>query len=500
MHLLLRADATTAMGSGHVMRCLALAQACQAAGGQASFALAAPAPALEARLAAENCPATALSGPAGSAADATATAALAQHVGADWVVADGYQFGAKYQQALKQAGLRVLFIDDYGHAGHYSADLVLNQNLAADEQFYASREADTRLLLGARYILLRREFWPYQGHAREAPPQARRVLVTMGGGDPDNVTLKAVEALGQSAIEGLEAIVVIGASNPHAAELAAACAASKAGLQLKSNVSDMPALMAWANLAISAGGSTCWELAFMGVPTLALILADNQRQVAEPLQAQGAALNLGEHRTLTPAALAAQLDQLAADPARRAALIRSGQALVDGEGPARVLMHLAGERFWLRPARPQDCARVWEWVNDPVSRAASFSSDPIAWDAHVRWFEARLNDPHAVYFIAVSAHDEPVGQIRYAVEARSATLSVSLAPQFRGQGYGSALIRRASTRLLQTADLDEIEAYVKPDNESSLRAFVKAGFANTGVRTVNGHTAIRFSLSKEALS
>ena len=108
---------------------------------------------------------------------------------------DGYQFNADYQRALKAAGFRVLFLDDYGHATHYSADLVLNQNAYANEKMYAARESYTRLLLGTDYCLLRREFSSWRGWKREIAPIGTKILVTMGGSDPENFTTDVVEAL-----------------------------------------------------------------------------------------------------------------------------------------------------------------------------------------------------------------------------------------------------------------------------------------------------------------
>ncbi|MGH9649837.1 MAG: hypothetical protein ACRD3I_05135, partial [Terriglobales bacterium] len=164
--LLIRADADLRMGTGHVMRCLALAQAWQDVAGQAEFLTTSDTPDILSRLRAEGMQVTPATLPAGSAADAAHTASRAREIGASWVVVDGYQFDAAYQQALKSAGLKVLWVDDYGHAPPYCADLVLNQNLCAEESFYLSREASTRLLLGACYALLRREFQSWRDWRR----------------------------------------------------------------------------------------------------------------------------------------------------------------------------------------------------------------------------------------------------------------------------------------------------------------------------------------------
>ena len=93
----------------------------------------------------------------GSMDDAKHTAYIAADSGSEWVVVDGYYFGSDYQKKIKEYGLHLLFIDDNGHADHYYADLVLNQNLHATEKLYRNREPNTKLLLGPKYVLLRQE-------------------------------------------------------------------------------------------------------------------------------------------------------------------------------------------------------------------------------------------------------------------------------------------------------------------------------------------------------
>lgn len=288
MHLLIRADASISIGTGHVMRCLALAQACLAAGWEVTFLMGEGSPPLAQRVAEEGVAVIEQPLPWGTLADAQQTIALVNQIEADWVVVDGYHFGADYQKWLKEANLRVLAVDDYGHATHYWADIVLNQNITASEELYTSRETYTKLLLGTRYVLLRKEFWPWRSWQRQIPPVASKILVTLGGSDPDNVTLKVILALQKAAIENLEAVVIVGGSNPHYQQLLDAVKGWEGKINLRQNVSNMPELMAWADMAITAGGSTCWEMAFMGLPCLLIPIADNQKQCAKRLQEIGA--------------------------------------------------------------------------------------------------------------------------------------------------------------------------------------------------------------------
>src|SRR5258705_3656609 len=129
MQLILRADASARIGTGHVMRCLALAQAWLDGGGQACFACAECPPALQQRLAGEGVTSETIHAEPGGAEDARATARLARKRGARWIALDGYHFGPSYQAHLRAAGLRLLLLDDEARASSYEADLLLNQNL-----------------------------------------------------------------------------------------------------------------------------------------------------------------------------------------------------------------------------------------------------------------------------------------------------------------------------------------------------------------------------------
>ena len=490
MKLLIRADAGTEIGTGHVMRCLALAQAWREAGGDAVFAMAADAPSLEKRLAEEGFEVERLAAEPGSSGDAAAAARLAQEKGASWVVVDGYHFGYDYQLALKDAGLKVLFVDDNGHAGRYCVDIVLNQNIHADESMYAEREPHTRLLLGTRYVLLRREFLKWKGWRREIPDVARKVLVTLGGCDPNNVTLKVVRALSHVDTEGLEVVAVVGASNPHYDELRSAAQGSTAAVRLERDATNMPELMAWADSAISAAGVTTYELAFMGLPAAMVTLAENQRHVAEEMQAEGAALNLGWHEGIPRADLRDRPAELLESADTRRSMSARGRRLVDGEGARRVVHAMRGARLTLKRATEQDARLLWEWANDPAVRAASFTSDPIPWQEHVNWLSRKLGDAGCFHFIVLEEGNVPIGQVRFDVADGKAEIDVSVAEEKRGMGSGSLIIRMGIEELTRTATVETVHASVKPGNLASIRAFKVAGFQNRGEGNTKGHACV----------
>jgi UDP-2,4-diacetamido-2,4,6-trideoxy-beta-L-altropyranose hydrolase len=485
MTLFIRADADTRMGTGHVMRCLALAHAWP---GEVVFLGRVESEGLRRRIAEMGARFIALD----ASGDVQAVLDVLSGVDAKHVALDGYHFTPAYQRAIRAAGYRLLVIDDNAHLPHYHTDILLNQNIYAPNLDYTT-EPDTVCLLGTRYALLRPEFARWQNWTRDISNAAHKVLVTMGGGDPDNVTLKVVEALQKLDILNLDVKVVVGAANPHRDALVQA--APDAAFLV--NVADMSELMAWADVAVSAAGSTSWELIFMGLPSLLVTVADNQRDIAAGLDAAGAALGLGWHADLTAGIIAGALGDLLNDAARRHTMSAAARDIVDGQGAARVVMHLRGERLRLRRAREADCRMIWEWANDPVVRAVSFASASISWENHVAWFEARLADPDTVFYIALNAEDAPVGQVRFAIEDGVATISVSVAAAYRSEGYGAEAIRLASQQLFYETDIGLIHAYIKHDNPASARAFAKAGYTDAGGAQIQEHEAYHMTLKRD---
>jgi UDP-2,4-diacetamido-2,4,6-trideoxy-beta-L-altropyranose hydrolase len=473
--MIIRADASTRIGMGHFTRCLALAQAWTELGGRTIFAMSETTAAADTHRQSVGAGSVQLSALRGSVPEALETAALASREQAEWIVADSYEFAPGYQRALRSGGSRVLLVDDDGRYHHYEADLVLNQNVYATESLYADRATHTRSLLGPRYALLRGQFCQSPPPARTIPPHARNVLVTLGGADAANVTQTVVEALQSIPEDNLEVTVVIGGSNPHRASLERAMGASRCKIRLVQDAKNMPELMAWADVAISAAGSTTLELAYMGVPMLLLVLADNQRAVAEGMQNLGAAHNLG---VVEPArnTIADAIGRLISDRHERERLSRVAAALVDGRGATRVARVLAGTSIHLRPATADDARLLFDWANEPEVRAASFNSEPIPWTDHECWFQSRLADPNAVLLIAQNDADQPVGVARFQIAGPTATISIAVSARSRGRGYGRQLIELASKLILERPEITTIHALVKPENTASARAFLAAGY------------------------
>jgi len=347
--LVLRADASPQIGTGHVMRCLALGAAWRAAGGAVRLVSYCPAPALQQRIAQTDLQPLFLDTPQQHVQDVMSTLreVVEQQRAAGspfcWVALDGYHYPAACQRAVQRLGCRLLVIDDMAHHGTYHADVILNQNLGAERHVYRCAGKTVRLL-GAQHALLRPEFQAYQAWQRTVPEVATRLLITMGGADPRNTTSRVLQALENPLLADVEARVLIGAANPHAAEVHRRAATLGPRVELLTAAPDMPAAMAWADLAICAAGSTCWELAFMQLPALLLTIADNQVGIAARTSELGLGRALGWDRLVSITQLAEGIDLLRRDAAARAEQSRRGRQAVDGQGAQRVLaaMHSFG--------------------------------------------------------------------------------------------------------------------------------------------------------------
>lgn len=333
--LLIRADASPTIGSGHLMRCLALGRAWNSAGGATLVVCGADARAFQPRVDAAGVEAVWLEATFPEPRDLADLQALIAARAPAWIVLDGYHFDAAYEDGLRATGRPVLTLDDTVHRSAYRADLVLNQNLGSESFDYRTRGAGGALL-GTRFALLRPEFAAARlTLSRDAARPVRRLLITMGGSDPEGMTGCVLADLID--LPEVEIVVVVGAANLHRPVLEALVAERAAPTRIVVDAADMAAWMIWADVVVSASGSTVWELACLGCPTALVVLADNQSGIASALDAAGAAIVV---ESLAPGAARAAVDHLLADAELRVDLSRRALALVDGRGAERVVAAL----------------------------------------------------------------------------------------------------------------------------------------------------------------
>jgi UDP-2,4-diacetamido-2,4,6-trideoxy-beta-L-altropyranose hydrolase len=475
------------------MRCLALAQAWQDADGKVVFAMAESTQAIDGRLRSEGMEIVQLEASPNSVQDARSVSALAHRCHATWIVVDGYQFDFEYQNNLKNAGLKLLFVDDIGQCERYSADIVLDQNVHANNGMYANREPYTCLLLGPRYAMLRREFQAYREWRREIPAIGRRLLVTMGGSDPDNLTLRLIEALPKISVPDLEITVVAGGSNPQLAHLQRAVTGSGVPIHLVGNASNMPELMAQSDIAIICAGGTLWELLYMGCATLSYFRTPAQGQIVAALDAMGALHGLGSVEDFNPSSLARAVEELIACQARREKMAQWGRKLVDDKGVGRVLDYVLSQRLELSPAlsivpvEPDERGDFLEMAQQHFREVNPMFTPAQDWKNS--YFENIKRNPKCCLRWIV-AGGQRAGFVLFGVEEHrflprltGAIYEVYVIPERRRQGIARACAKQVINELGK-ASPSKIQLEVVEGNDAAAELWRSLGFKKVTERFV----------------
>ena len=255
------------------------------------------------------------------------------------LILDGYHFDAEYERAARSAGAPVVTIDDDGERPTFEANVVLNQNIEAPDLDYRLPPGG-KALLGTQYALLRPEFTESTRAERVHRETATKVLVTMGGADPHNHTLTVLHALDRVSelVEPeIQVTVIVGAANPHRPALEHQIQRARYAADLVYDVSDMPRRMVEADVAISAAGTTVWELCYLAVPSLVVAVAENQIGIARGSAAAGAVINLSAAGGLDVDSMASEISELLTNKEHRVSLSRHAAKLVDGKGAERVV-------------------------------------------------------------------------------------------------------------------------------------------------------------------
>jgi UDP-2,4-diacetamido-2,4,6-trideoxy-beta-L-altropyranose hydrolase len=490
--LLLRVDATRSPGGagiGHAMRCLNLAREWIGRGGAVQVLTTGLPDVVHERYRAVGvevlAPVTGLL--PGGRADALMVVDRVRRTAPAWVVADGYHFGEAFQVPVGESA-RLLVVDDHALTGAGGAAMVLDQNVDADAAEYADRAAGCRLLLGNRFAIVDPAFAARGRRDRSGP--VARVLIALGGG-PRTAWLARVDGAAERLAERGFEVRVVGSAPDGIGKRAS----------WREFSDDVASEMGEADLCLAAAGSTTWEICCAGLPALLASVADNQVPVARAIERAGAAIDVGWWEDLTETGIVEAVQRLARDASRRATMAAQAMALVDGWGAARVVDAL-WPRVALRPAASGDARLLWEWANDPVTRRASFSTAPILWSDHLSWLGAHLAAPTSLLLVGSDDAGEPVGQIRFERAGTVAEVSVNLAPDRRGQGYGATLVRVGAAHAFgHWAGLREVVGVVKVDNTLSMRAFQAAGFERieTAVAGPGGEPVTRWRLRQEDL-
>jgi UDP-2,4-diacetamido-2,4,6-trideoxy-beta-L-altropyranose hydrolase len=482
-----RVDSSSTIGSGHFMRCLAIADAYRDIAGRSVFVCAdvnAPCQQLADE---KGIPIRRLSSKTGSTDDALELVAIASELAAGEVLLDGYGFDGKYRKFLRSKKLSVVVLDDSEQIPD-ETDLVINQNFHAQTIKKNTNDVD---LLGLKYCLLGKKYFKWRNWKRKITDSGHRILICFGGGDNIDSIQKSIDAVVQHMPKFEMTVVGTGANS--LVDLAESFSKTQK-VSFHEYSASLDEMMAWADIGVGASGSMTWERAFMGLPSIAMSLAANQEPVGKAINELQIGVYLGSADNVDVATIGKAISDLAGDISRRAQFSQNARQIIDGFGADRVAQFISREPVRLRRASMDDKKLIFDWVNEPTVREMSFTKDLIDWDTHCKWYKKRVDTTNCLLLVAHDGDDSAVGQIRFDIDQNQADVSISVSSDFRGRGLSRAILSQGLRRIVGFRPIKRVNAFIQPGNKPSIQLFRGAGFVPMPSTSINGQPALHYIL------
>lgn len=477
MSIVIRADSSSQIGLGHLLRCRTLARELVRKGKRVTF-VCRDLPFHQSNLlSSEGFEVHILPRPANDRpselTDAGDTIEAIRNHAYECLVVDHYDLGRRWEMALRPYCHKMLVVDDLANR-HHSCDVLLDQNFQAPDRY--ARLVDSHVqLLGPRYALLDRSYAMMKPRTRT---DVTRVLLFFGGADTANLTTLAIEELSAPDLTEIRLDVVVGSANSNLQGIER-LASQRGNTFLYPMQSSLAELMHTADLSIGAGGATNWERLYSGLPSVVVSVADNQVAVSEALAQAGLIEYVGSHQDLRAGGLADAVRRLLASPKRMRDVSEAGPLVVDGYGAPRVaevISPTAKEAMRLRPALSSDAVLYFNWANEADVRRQSLNTEDITWSDHEKWFRERMESPDSELLVLETPEGLPIGQIRFdRVDESTYRLSYALDRLVRGRGIGKLLVQQGMMHM-KSHGAHEIKAEVKSDNIPSVRIFQALNF------------------------
>lgn len=471
-HIVIRADASPQIGVGHVTRCLVLADELARCGIATTVLAQELTDWTMAQLIRHGHNVKRLVSDAGEDADAKATIEACRELDVSFLLLDHYALKTVWCDRVAGVGIGILALDDLAESYRQVA-LLIDPGLGREPSAYAGLiPATARCLAGADYALLRPEFAGGSQRCGTAPERPKHVVVALGGSDPDGQTLICLEAL--EGMDNTHVSVVLTSGAPHLPEIEKRVKQMDSQAELLVDHDAMAELYRSADLVLGAGGSSSLERCALGVPSMVLIQAENQKQNATWLNRLGAAELVTDPK---PEPIRKQVMDLLESPDRLRRMSNKARDLCDAHGGVRaaqaIIEQVSDGRLILAKVTQEDCERVFSWQTAPGARRFSRIPEPPEWDTHKMWFADRLKRSDIEPFYVIHFDDEPVGFVRLdSQDDRTKEVSILVATSAQGKG-----VARTALALLRLAHSDaDIIASVNPLNVASQAVFLSAGY------------------------
>jgi UDP-2,4-diacetamido-2,4,6-trideoxy-beta-L-altropyranose hydrolase len=503
MTVLFRTDASHEIGSGHVMRCLTLARALRDRGADCHFVSREHPGNLIELVRKHGFRTTSLPRVADPLAskpgihdrlrhhawlgtdwktDAQQTTEALKTPTVDWLIVDHYSLDWEWENTMRPVASKILVIDDLADRRH-DCELLLNQNLLSDsnDPYRELLPPNAVTLLGPHYALLQPEYTELKLRTPPRSGPVRRLLIYFGGADCNNLTGITLTAVLAKSRSDITIDVVINPDGPHADSLRDQAWGNPRVL-LHERLPSLGGVMVQADLAIGASGTTSWERCCLGLPSLVITLAENQRPIAAALSQQGAVRLLGHWDEINQEKISAAIDIAIREPALEDWSNRC-QSLVDGKGTERVteiLLLNAKTKLQARLARADDETLILRLANNPLVRFNSFQQERIDKESHHQWFKNRLLNPehHRIYLIETIS-GLVIGLVRFDQKDEGWEINFMVAPEARSKGLGIHVLSSALEPFCKSEPNHNIFGRVKHQNIRSQTLFKRLGFVKT---------------------
>jgi len=489
--ILIRTDASIFIGSGHVMRCLVLAQALKSQNHTVIFATR-PQPGdmieyIRAKgfLVHELIQPLQWQSPSYDADyqswlqvpwQVDAESLLSKISTVDLLLVDHYGLNKAWEHLVQQElECKVFVIDDL--VREHQCDLILDQTLMRRKEEYQAVNKNTKILTGCEYSLLNPLFSHYRTQILDDAllPSIPHILVSMGGVDRPNATLRVLEAFALHPQPKPQITVLLGPKAPHYLQVKGFCEAHKSWISHFDFSENMAELMLEHSFAIGAPGTTSWERACLGIPSIIVPLADNQKVISENLVKAKAAIKveLGEIASNLLGSYYLLVKQYFEYRA-------TNLKLCDGLGLQRVVQQMKmlfknrNQLIKLRKATKSDIKQVFDWQCQPETRKYALNSDIPNWEGHLSWMSNKLSKTEDFFYILkLISTNERIGVVRLDKIKKSEYL-ISIFVDSKHYGKGIAKQALANIDMLHSNII--IHATVLEENLASQKLFTSANY------------------------
>ncbi len=391
----------------------------------------------------------------------------------DVIIIDSYKAPQEiYDLATKTNKTIIAFDDDF--RVQYPASIhLLNGAVGAEKLNYSQKE---KHLLGLPYFPLRKELGTIK--PKEYQKEIKNILITIGGADPLNLTPFLIKWI-QASDSSIQLNVLITSNFEKSTEI---LALSSPTVQIHANLafSDILLKMQAADVCISGGGQTLYELAKCGVPTIAVEVSGNQQGNIKGWMAEGFITEVLKAQEITEEKLIKAIQALN-DVQKRKEIGQKGIKSVEKtnykNAPKAILKIYFEEHLQIKKASEKEVELVFQLSNDPEVRALSFNQKPIEFQEHVNWYTKKIKDEKSLLLIGF-VQDQFVGQLRFDIlDMQNAYVGISITQAFRGRGISELLMQKGIEALKkQQPEIKTIIAYIKEENVGSQKYFAKCGF------------------------